>query len=294
MGAILVVGSANYDLVWRSQRLPTPGETLLGDSFATFPGGKGANQAVAAGKLDADVHFCGCIGADSFGDELIASLHAANVKTECVKRVSAPTGNAAIIVDAKGANQIVVAPGANAELQPEDAIAAIERVRPDFVLAQLEIPLETVMAAASAAKCFLLNPAPARRLPQDLLSRCFALIPNETEMSALAGSTTRDFESLAPELFKSGVQNVVVTIGARGAIWLANDSREECKGHRVAVADTTAAGDVFCGALVARMAAGASIGEAIPFANAAAAISVTRHGAQASAPNREEVEALLA
>lgn len=286
MSRVLIVGSANFDLVWRTRRLPVRGETVIGTHFATFPGGKGANQAVAAGKLGANVFFCGSVGADSFGDSLIASLQSANVDTTWVRRSELPTGSASVIVEEdSGANQIVVALGANYDLSADHVSAAMTAIQPDYVLAQCEIPIAAIEAASQTQGKFLLNPAPAVALPDSLLARCEAILPNETELSVIAGS--------ASILLVKGAKNVILTQGAEGVTWFSGERQDSIPTHKVDAVDTVAAGDVFCGAFVTALSEGKDFRSAIQFANAAAAISVTRHGAQASAPTRAEVEAML-
>lgn len=292
MGKVLVVGSSNFDLVWRCDRLPLRGETVAGNSFATFMGGKGANQAVAAARAGAEVAFCGCVGRDSFGDQMVAAVAESGVDVRFVGRCEVASGTAAVLVEEAGANQIVVALGANMELTAEAVSQAIRDFRPDYVLAQMEIPLAAVEAASECGCRFVLNPAPASALSPELVNRCYAVVPNESELGLVVPG--RDAESAVLALLEAGAENVVVTLGEKGALWASGHRRTEVPGRAVTAVDTVGAGDVFCGALVACLAGGSEFEEAIEFANAAAAISVTRHGAQASAPFRDEILAFAA
>ena len=297
---VVVVGSANTDMVVRVPHLPIPGETLLGSVFAMMPGGKGANQAVAAARLGAVVTFVGCVGTDSFGDLLALNLENEGIATEFVVRdPDAATGVALITVDEEfGENTIVVAPGANARLSPallELAAAAIRNA--DVMVCQLEIPLETVHAALqmarSAGVLTLLNPAPARFLSDALLSLVSVLTPNQTEAAHLI-SADYDPSAAALLLKHRGAENVVVTLGAAGArvvsgagnTWVPTFAPQE-------VVDTTAAGDCFTGALAVALGEGQSLEEAARFANAAASLSVETEGAQPSLPNRLAVNKRL-
>ena len=291
MAKVLVVGSSNYDLVWRTARVPARGETVAGTSFATFMGGKGANQAVAAGRLGASVAFCGSFGTDSFGDEMLLAVSASGVDVSFVRRSRLPSGTASVVVEESGSNQIVVALGANMDLQPADVLAALQSLQPEYVLAQLEVPLDAVEAAASSSARFVLNPAPAAELPASLLARCFALVPNETEIATLVPG--RSASEAAKSLLDKGVENVILTLGERGVEWVSATGTVFVPSHKVVAVDTVAAGDVFCGAFVTGLSAGKPMEEALRYANAAAAISVTRHGAQASAPYPHEVEKML-
>ncbi len=291
MAKILVVGSANYDLVFQCKTLPRPGETLLGGEFATFPGGKGANQAVACGRLEAEVYFCGCTGRDSFAVELRTSLSSAGVDLAWLAESDARTGTAAVIVDEAGANQIVVAPGANARLTPAVVEAAIAAVEPELVLAQLEIPLDAV-AAASQASRFILNPAPAAKIPDAILSRCFAITPNQSEAEALTGVHPDDEESCAKAaavLLAQGVENVVITLGAQGCFWSDGRSQTLVPALAVIPVDTTAAGDAFNGALATFLASGHPWIESLTLANLVAGMSTMTHGAQPSMPTIKQV-----
>ncbi len=298
---VVVVGSANTDMVVRVPQLPAPGETLLGSAFALMPGGKGANQAVAASRLGAVVTFVGCVGADGFGDMLVANLENEGIHTQFVVRdPDAPTGVALITVDETfGENTIVVAPGANAKLSPpliELAAAAIRDA--DVVLCQLEIPMETVLStlqiARSANVLTILNPAPAQALSDELLSLVSVLTPNQTEAAQILGG---DYDPSASALMLKhrGVQNVVVTLGSAGARLVTHTSENTFVPAFPAdhVADTTAAGDGFTGALAVALGEGLALEEAVKFAAAAASLSVETEGAQPSLPNRLAVNKRL-
>jgi ribokinase len=287
--SVLVVGSANMDLVFRTARMPSPGETLLGGQFATHPGGKGANQAVAIGRLGGAVSFVGKVGSDAFGVALRQSLTEATVNVDFLQISEAPTGTAGIFVDDAGQNMIVVAPGANAEVSAEEVRIALQTLRPSVTLAQLEIPLEAVLAAAQADR-FILNPAPARQLPDDLLDRCFALTPNEFELQALTGIDST--EEAAKRLLDRGVQNVIVTLGEQGSYWVSASGGLHFPVPLVSPIDTTGAGDAFNGALAMFLAEGQDLANAIPLANCVGALATTRPGAQEAMPTRKELRAL--
>ncbi len=292
MSKILVVGSSNLDFVWRCPRLPERGETVAGGSFATYAGGKGANQAVAAGRLGADAALCACVGNDIFGEQMKSSIGQAGVDVRFVRTGGSPSGTACIAVQDDGSNQIVVAPGANMELTAHDVRQAADALNPKIALAQCEISMEAIEAASTAAPIFLLNPAPAAPLPAEVIARCFALIPNETELRLLASASDQD--QAAAELLAKGAKNVIVTLGAEGVDWYSQaEGRLRFPAHQVEAVDTVAAGDVFCGALAASLAAGQGMRDAIAYASAAAAVSVTRHGAQASCPTHAQVMDLM-
>ena len=297
---VVVIGSANTDMVARVPRLPLPGETLLAGAFDSVFGGKGANQAVAAARLGAVVTVIACVGADGPGDQTVQNLENEGIDTEFVIRdPDAPTGIALITVDeATGENTIVVVPGANAKLSPPLLDLAAAAIRDaDVLICQLEIPLETVQAALkmarSAGVLTILNPAPARHLPDDLLSLVSVLTPNQTEAGLLLDADL-DPSAAALTLRRRGAENVVVTLGAAGArvvsasanTWVQAFAPEE-------VVDTTAAGDCFTGALAVALGEGQSLEQAVKFANAAASLSVETEGAQPSLPNRLAVNRRL-
>lgn len=295
---ILVVGSANMDLVAFSDRLPAPGETLLGGAFQSFAGGKGANQAVAAARAGGKVAFLGRIGTDLFGARLREGLQRAGVDTRLLGEVEGASG-VAIIMSGGGDNMIVVAPGANDAVTPA-AIdkAAFAGIR--FVLAQLETPLDGVLAVARLAReagaTFILDPAPARTLPQELLSLVDWLTPNESEGAGLLGLPVLDDPIAAARRLKAlGPRGVVLKLGGQGVVVLGADGRPVAIPARmVAAIDTTAAGDAFNGAFAVALSEGLSAPEAARFAAAAAAISVTRHGAQPAMASRAEIDAMTA
>lgn len=308
MTAIVVVGSLNMDFVVGVDRLPAPGETVLGRDFQMIPGGKGANQACAAAKLAGDslpVRMIGRVGYDTFGDHLKAGLSAAGVDVSAVHATrSHPTGVALISVDASGQNSIVVAPGANRALIASEA----EAMRSVFhgarlVLFQLESPLQTVSAALKIAReegaRTILDPAPALPLPVELLKNVDILTPNESETSLLLGLPPRrlaacDAPAPARSLKERGPAAVVLKLGDRGCFYCGGDAEIFCAAFPVTARDATAAGDVFNAALAVALAEDRPTADALRFANAAAAISVTRLGAQASVPSRAEVEQFLA
>ncbi|WP_323118161.1 ribokinase [Burkholderia alba] len=301
-GRVLVVGSLNMDLVMRSPRLPKPGETLAGRSFAQAAGGKGGNQAVAAARLGARVAMLGCVGADAHGDALRAGLEAERI--DCAALATSPsaaTGVALIVVDDASQNTIVIAAGGNGELAPE-AVARHEAAfaAADVLICQLETPLDTVKAALDAGrrlgKTVVLNPAPAvEPLPADWLPLIDYLIPNEVEAAALTGLPVRnpaDAETAARALQAAGARNVLITLGGQGALALTADgAARHYAAPQVEPVDTTAAGDTFIGGFAARIAAGDDPERAIRFAQRAAALSVTRAGAQPSIPTLAELGA---
>lgn len=292
----MVLGSANMDLVVRTPRFPTTGETVMGTKFATFPGGKGANQAVAAGRLGGKPRFVAKIGSDAFGRELLHSLGVSGVDTgSVVMDPNHPTGVAAITVDDEGRNTIVVASGANGHLYADEATEAIEEINPGILLTQLEIPLETVLAAAHALPrdcLFILNPAPARELPSELLQRVDYLTPNETETEFLTGirpSNDESCQKAADILFSRGVRNVIFTLGAQGSFLATPHFGQSLPTLSVHAIDTTAAGDAFNGALAHFLAEGRDIDNAVLLANVVGALSTTKEGAQSSMPSLRDV-----
>ncbi|PDW01284.1 ribokinase [Candidatus Chloroploca asiatica] len=296
---ILVVGSLNMDLVVQTPRHPQPGETLLGGPFATVPGGKGANQAVAAARLGAPIVMIGCTGDDRFGEELRQGLAADQIGINHIAVTSeAATGIALIAVDATGQNSIIVAPGANALLQPEDLQATEALFRTAAVLlVQLETPVATVTEALSLARRYrvptLLNPAPAQPLGREILGMVDYLIPNEHEVGLLSGGEDRPAEA-ARQLRAQGVGSVIVTLGSAGALVVDQAGATAIAPFRVEAVDTTAAGDAFAGAFAVALYEGLSPREAAIWGAAAGAITVTRAGAQPALPRRAEVEALVA
>lgn len=297
---IIEVGSLNMDLVVRLPQIPKPGETLLGGTFATFPGGKGANQAVAAARLGATVSMVGRVGADAFGRELVDGLTKEGIDTRFVSADEHHASGVALIqVDAQGQNSIAVASGANFALSASLVESAIRQIG-DFglLVMPLETPLETIYAAARAAKQraarVILNPAPAQKLGKDLLGMVDILAPNEHEAAFITGMALdgeQNYRAAAQALQADGAANVILTLGSRGAYILESTGAEHFVPARVVKAvDTTAAGDCFMGGLAVGLADGRSLVEAAHFASAAAAISVTRYGAQPSMPTRRDLQ----
>ena len=298
--SIVVIGSSNTDMVIKADHLPLPGETVLGGTFLLNPGGNGANQAVAAARLDGRVCFITKTGNDAFGKENIALFQQEGIDTGyAMVDELLPSGVALITVDKKGENCIVVASGANASLLPADLLPAREKIVSASVLVlQLEIPLEAVehaaALAAGAGVRVILNPAPARALPDSLLQHISILTPNETEAELLTGIAIHDIssaEQAAKLLQQKGVATVLVTLGDKGALLVTADTVTHIPSFKVQAVDTTAAGDVFNGALAVAVAQNVPLPDAVLFATKAAAISVTRMGAQSSAPYLKEVTA---
>ena len=288
---ILIAGSANLDFVVRASHVPAPGETVLGRDFATFPGGKGANQAVACARAGgAPTRMLLALGEDAFAVPLEASLRDAGVEPLIVRTPGQPTGTAFICLSDDAENAITVAPGANGALRA-DHLPPLDDA--SHLLLQLEAPLEAVAAWAVAARAagvkVLLNAAPARELPAALLDATDLLIVNEGELALLSGESS----GVSAGLAKLGVPGVVVTLGARGCVARIDGDLHVQPAFAVQAVDTTAAGDTFCGALAARLAQGDGIGDALRYASAASAIACTRLGAQSSIPERGEVEAFL-
>lgn len=295
---ICVIGSSNTDMVVKSEKLPAAGETILGGTFLMNAGGKGANQAVAAAKLGANVTFVSKVGDDIFGKQAIQGFQKEGINTNFVfTDAENPSGVALILVDAKGENSIAVASGANGNLQIAEAEKSIEQISAnDIVLLQLEIPIPTVEFAIK--KCsengakVILNPAPAQKLNENIFKFLEIITPNETEAELLTGIKVTDLESAkhaAEVLHQKGVKNIIITLGSRGAYLYNTNTNLLISAPQVQAVDTTAAGDVFNGALAVALSEGNEMEQAINFACKAAAISVTRMGAQASAPLRSEI-----
>lgn len=300
---IVVVGSSNTDMIIKVPRMPGPGETILGGEFSMAAGGKGANQAVAAARAGGNVVLIARVGADIFGEQAVEGFKREGIDvSHIVKDQLVPSGIALIFVDRRGQNSIAVSSGANARLSPTDverARAAISSA--DILLMQLETPIETVEAAAEIAAAHgvkvILNPAPARPLDEDLLKRASILTPNESEAELLTGIKVEDESGAAmaaDALLARGIETALITLGPRGVLVATASSREIVPGFKVEAVDTTGAGDVFNGALAVALAENRPLRDAVLFANAAAALSVTRLGAQPSAPRRKEIEAFIA
>lgn len=302
MRDLLVIGSLNMDMVVRTPHIPRPGETLMGHFSGYVPGGKGANQAYAAGRLGGCIAMLGKVGQDEFGDALLNSLRGAGVDTSLIFKCAERTGQALICVGEDGGNSIVVLPGANACCDAEFICAhAADIADSRAIMLQMEIPhgavYEAIRQAKKAGRMVFLNPAPA---PDDIPDEIFPLIdyitPNETELEALTGVPAPDLEGAkkaAQALLKRGVAHVLATLGSKGALHVDSSGAVLYPGRRVSPVDTTAAGDTFNAAFAVRLMEGAPLAQAAAFANAAAAISVTRAGAQPSIPSREETDNLF-
>lgn len=296
---VVVIGSSNTDMVIKLDRLPGPGETLLGGDFIMAAGGKGANQAVAAARLGGKVTFVARVGADIFGEQAVQGFQKEGINTGfIVKDDASPSGVALIFVDQQGENVIAVASGANNQLSPEDVAKVTEQISvADVLLMQLETPTETVRYAARTAKEMgvkvILNPAPARVLDDELLGYITVLTPNQTEAELLTEIRVTDDASAreaAARLKQRGVENVIITLGAKGAMVITDEGAQHIPSMKVKAVDTTAAGDAFNGALAFALAEDKSLEEAVRFANVAGALSATRMGAQPSMPTFAEVQ----
>ncbi len=298
LNRIAVIGSSNTDMVIKSTTLPAPGETILGGDFFMNPGGKGATQAVAAARLNGKVTLIAKIGNDVFGREAKQIFENNHINTEFLTIDPIhPSGVALITVDAQAENCIVVAPGANSYLNNQDIDAARNEIlRSKLILMQLEIPIETVEYVANIA-CeagikIILNPAPARKISDELLSQLYMITPNETEAELISGIAVHDIDSAeqaARNLYHRGVKVVIITLGSKGALLFTGDKAILIPSPAVNALDTTAAGDVFNGAMAVAISEGMDFEEAVNFACKAASISVTHMGAQSSAPNRLEI-----
>lgn len=295
---ITVIGSINMDLVIHTERIPRPGETVLGNDFRQIPGGKGANQASAAAKLGAAVKMIGCVGDDAFGSTLIKSLAMYGVNIDHVSIVSnVASGVAIITVEHSGNNSIVIAPGANYCMTDENLKEAQQAILDsDVIMAQLEIPVKTVKAAIlmakAAGKTVILNPAPAAKLDEEILKNVDILTPNETELEILSGhrtDTIEDIRSACEIMLNKGIKELIVTLGSRGCLHMNSQVSKKYDAYKVKAVDTTAAGDAFNGALAVYLSEGKTIDEAIDFAMKVGAMTVTKHGAQPSLPLISEV-----
>lgn len=297
---IIVVGSTNMDMVVKTSHIPVPGETVLGGSFFMNPGGKGANQAVAVARLGGEVIFISKVGNDVFGKQSAQLFDEEGINTfYLLSDDELPSGVALITVDQEGENSIVVASGANASLDPSDLQGAMKEIADArIILMQLEIPMETVefvaRQAAATSASVILNPAPMNTLTPELLQHIDIITPNKTEAEMLSGIRVTDIESArlaAKVIYEKGVKQVVVTMGALGAVIYQDGNTTVVPAQKVEAMDTTAAGDVFNGALAVALSEGKALEDAVHFACTAAAISVTRMGAQSSIPYRNELVA---
>ncbi|MGG5238488.1 ribokinase [Pseudomonas lurida] len=299
---VVVVGSLNMDLVTRASRLPRAGETLIGQTFSTVPGGKGANQAVASARLGADVSMIGCVGTDAYGTQLREALRVEGIDCQAVSTVDGSSGVALIVVDDSSQNAIVIVAGSNGELTPA-SLQAFDSVlqAADVIVCQMEVPMNTVGYALKRGrelgKTVILNPAPASApLPAEWYASIDYLIPNESEAGALSGVTVDSIDSAkaaATQLIKAGAGKVIITLGSQGALFTDGQGFEHLLAPKVRAVDTTAAGDTFVGGFAAALANGKSEAEAIRFGQVAAALSVTRAGAQPSIPTLHDVQGFV-
>ncbi|PTV98496.1 ribokinase [Halanaerobium saccharolyticum] len=301
MAKILVIGSMNMDLVVETERYPEEGETLIGGKFEQIPGGKGANQALAAAKLGDQVEFIGACGDDSFAPKLKSSLKAGGAEIDNIFEIKdVSTGVAVITVDKKGNNRIIVSPGANYELDPEKIEKIKDKIaEAEIILLQLEIPVDTIekiveIASKNKTK-IILDPAPAQKLPADILTRVDYLLPNEGELDLLlAEAENKSRLEKIEALLKMGVKNIIVTEGEKGINYYSQNKELHLETLKVKAVDTTAAGDVFAGAFAASLIAENNLKKALEFAVQAAAYSVTKRGAQSSIPDKKELNEFLA
>lgn len=294
---ILVIGSLNADLVVRSPRFPQPGETISGSDLLTIPGGKGANQAVAAARQNVNVAMVGRVGKDNFAPFLIENLSSNHVNASHVAQDNVATGTAIIVVDENGQNSIVLSPGANGKVDSQDVDSA-----PDakILLLQFEIPMDSVLYAAKRYKAkgttVILNPAPARQIPDELLAAVDILVPNESELSLLTNMQVTDVQSAelaAKEILKHGVKTVIVTLGSKGALVVTSSQVTQVDTYKVNVVDTTAAGDAFIGGFASAILRKKSLEKSVRYGCACGALATTKLGAQPSLPTKEEVEKFI-
>jgi len=299
---VVVVGSSNMDIFCYTDRLPEPGETLIGESCSMSLGGKGANQAVAARLLGAQVTMVGRVGDDLFGRRILDNFGSHGVVCDHIRvEKEAGSGVAVILVDKRAENSLVVVPGANMRISPADVEAAASELRAaDVLLMQLEIPLDAIQRAVDIAHegdaLCVLNPAPARPLPDRILEKVHVLTPNQTEAKMLTGVPTDTLEgatAAGQALLDKGLQTVIITLGARGALIVRHDQILHVEGVRVDALDTTGAGDAFMAGLAVGLAEGKSLEESTRFANVAGALSTRKPGAMPSLPGRDEVDALV-
>ena len=291
---ILVIGSSNTDMTVKSEKMPAPGETVLGGEFIMGPGGKGANQAVAARRLGGDVCFICKVGRDIFGDNAVAGYDREGIDTSHVLRSDKASGVALILVDKNAENSISVAPGANNDLTPADIDSVADVIRAsDYLILQLEIPVESVLRAAKIAHeagvYVILNPAPACPLPAELFSYLSLITPNAGEVELMTG-VTGELDDKVAALRKMGVSDVIITLGSRGSyVAPAGSEAELVPALKVNAVDTTAAGDTFCGALCVALSEGKDLAEAARFATKASSLTVQKMGAQSSIPYRKDL-----
>ncbi|MBS7302131.1 MAG: ribokinase [Bacteroidales bacterium] len=291
---VVVIGSSNTDMTIKGDRLPKPGETVLGGEFRMGPGGKGANQAVAARRLGADVSFICKVGRDIFGDNAISGYQKEGIDCSRILRSDKASGTALILVDGNAENCIAVAPGANADLTPEDVDSVADVIRSaDYLILQLEIPVESVLRAAKIAHeagvYVILNPAPACHLPEELFGYISLITPNQTE-SALLSGVEDNLDAAVERLMQLGVKDVVVTLGSKGSLVISEGAKTLVPSLKVKAVDTTAAGDTFCGALCVALSEGCSLVDAAGFATKASALTVQKMGAQDSIPFRSDIK----
>lgn len=298
MKNICVIGSLNMDLVVNVDKMPKPGQTIIGSNFKEVPGGKGANQAVAMARLNGNVSMIGKVGEDGFGQTLINSLKNDKVDTTYIKTTKGATGVALITVDKNAQNSIVVSPGANFEVKEEDIDNNIEAIKnSDIVVLQLETPLNTIKYALKKSKELnkytILNPAPALKLDDEIIKNVDLLTPNETELEIISGvsiETEEDIQKAAQIMIEKGVKELIVTLGSKGSLYINKEKSIFKKAYKVEAVDTTAAGDSYTAALAVALSKDQSIEEAMDFASKVGALSVLKEGAQSSLPTLEDVE----
>ncbi|MHC4445527.1 MAG: ribokinase [Planctomycetota bacterium] len=299
---IVVIGSSNTDMILQMDHIPKPGETIIGGDFSMAAGGKGANQAVAAARAGGNVTFIARVGEDMFGEQAVKGFIDDGINVDhLIRDPQAPSGVALIFVAQDGENSIGVASGANGRLSPQDIEAAREVIASaDILVMQLETPLDTVRAAAEMASAnkvtVILDPAPAQPLSDDILKHVSIMKPNESEAEILTGEKVQnqeDAKKAAQTLMAHGVKTVLLTMGADGTMIATAEATQLIRSHKVKAVDSTAAGDVFTGSLSVALAEGRELTEAVKFANAAAALSVTKLGAQPSAPTKKEIEEFI-
>ena len=298
MKNICVIGSLNMDLVVNVDKMPKPGQTIIGSNFKEVPGGKGANQAVAMARLNGNVSMIGKVGEDGFGQTLINSLKNDKVDTTYIKTTKGATGVALITVDKNAQNSIVVSPGANFEVKEEDIDNNIEAIKnSDIVVLQLETPLNTIKYALKKSKELnkytILNPAPALKLDDEIIKNVDLLTPNETELEIISGvniETEEDIQKAAQIMIEKGVKELIVTLGSKGSLYINKEKSIFKKAYKVEAVDTTAAGDSYTAALAVALSKDKNIEEAMDFASKVGALSVLKEGAQSSLPTLEDVE----